>query len=252
MRRRNLGGAWEEALEIGSASLKSNPEFGESVQASPRVGLAEECLRPHAGGVSWARIDHEPHPRSEKRRDERRQQTSLPTWGAGRYHNLSIAFIQHSHVEHGILPPFRLTRPVQFSPGTHPMAARKRPLRSLSILLIAVLVNGSILVLVFRGMPHSGGNGRNVERRNLTSSRTGSPRSAPRRSVTRDPYQDSAKAEKNRAGNNAKPDTVARTGVPIATEKKQRTWSEAPVLPPFAFSEPISDGLISRNLIRER
>jgi hypothetical protein len=89
------------------------------------------------------------------------------------------------------------------------VAARKRPLRSLSILLTALLVNGSILVLVFRGMTHSGGNGRNVERPNLTSSRTDRPRSATGRSVTRDTRQDSAKAEKNRAGKNAKPDADA-------------------------------------------
>ena len=33
-------------------------------------------------------------------------------------------------------------------------------------------------------------------------------------------------------------------GVPIAPEKKQRTWLEAPVSPHFPFSKPVSAGLI--------
>ncbi len=103
------------------------------------------------------------------------------------------------------------------------MAARKRPLRSLSILLTALLVNGSILVLVFRGMTHSGANGRNVERQNLTSSRTDRPRSATGGSVSHDPRQDSAKVEKNRAGKNAKPDADADGKGRIELAEKETT-----------------------------
>ena len=37
---------------------------------------------------------------------------------------------------------------------------------------------------------------------------------------------------------------AAGEGVPIATEKKQRTWPEAPVPPLFSFSKPVSERLI--------
>jgi hypothetical protein len=84
------------------------------------------------------------------------------------------------------------------------VGAYKRPVRSLVFLLAALLVNGSILALVFRGVPYSGGNSGNVERPNPTNSRTDRPRSAIRRSAARDPRQVSAKAEKNRTGKNAK------------------------------------------------
>jgi hypothetical protein len=46
------------------------------------------------------------------------------------------------------------------------------------------------------------------------------------------------------AGKCKEPQDVAEYGVPIATEKKQRTWPEGPVPPCFAFSKPVSEGLI--------
>jgi hypothetical protein len=85
------------------------------------------------------------------------------------------------------------------------VGARKGPVRSLIILLAALLVNGSILALVFRGVPYPGGIGRNVERPNRTNSRSDRPPSAIKKSAVRDPRQVLAKAEKDRAGKNAKP-----------------------------------------------
>jgi hypothetical protein len=92
------------------------------------------------------------------------------------------------------------------------VGACKRPVRSLVILLTALLVNGSILALVFHGVPYSGGNGRNVKASNPTNSQTGHPRSAIRRSATRDPRHVAAKAEKNRAGKDANPGVDGETG----------------------------------------
>jgi hypothetical protein len=85
------------------------------------------------------------------------------------------------------------------------MAARKGPLRSLGIVLTALLVNGSILLLVFRGITPSGEKGRSVQRTSPASSRTDRPRLATDRFVTRDSPQGSPKSARSRAGTKAEP-----------------------------------------------
>ncbi len=81
------------------------------------------------------------------------------------------------------------------------MAARKRPVRSLSILLLAVLVNASVLMLVFRVMPHSSDDGRYAVVRKSMNSRSASPRPAAKRSAGGVASQDSSAAAKSKAAN---------------------------------------------------
>jgi hypothetical protein len=85
------------------------------------------------------------------------------------------------------------------------MAARKGPLCSLGIVLTALLVNGSILLLVFRGITPSGEKGRSVQRTNPATSRTDSPRLTTDRLVTRDSRRDPPKSGRNRAAMKAEP-----------------------------------------------
>ena len=81
------------------------------------------------------------------------------------------------------------------------MAARRRPLRSLSILLMAVLVNASILMFVFRVMPGSSGEGRNAVARRSTNSPAAGTRPAAGRFVARHAAQGSSKAATSKAAN---------------------------------------------------
>src|SRR5262249_20131851 len=107
------------------------------------------------------------------------------------------------------------------------MAARKRPLRSLGILLTALLINGSILVLVFRGIPPSSGKGRGVERTNPASSRTDLPRLAADRIVTRDSRRGSPQSGRNRAGIKAEPGDDAEGKGRVELEETETTSGSA-------------------------
>ncbi len=83
------------------------------------------------------------------------------------------------------------------------MVARNRGLRSLSILLLAVVVNGSILAIVFRVLPPSAANGDKPGFRSATSTRSASPSLETRRAAARDRSQSSARSRNHQPVKNA-------------------------------------------------
>lgn len=85
------------------------------------------------------------------------------------------------------------------------MAIRKNSLRSLGILLLAVIANGSVLFLVFQEVPHPFQRRRDEQQRNTTGSRNAGDRTRPASAARRDHPQKSAYKARNSPNQDAGP-----------------------------------------------